>query len=48
LYAHLNNDEAAEAHRALAESHILKIADSFLREEPLRAIFLAADPCVAF
>jgi tetratricopeptide (TPR) repeat protein len=38
------DEQAAETHRSLAEGHILTIANSFLPEEPLREIFLAAGP----
>jgi len=36
--------EAAEAHRARAETHLLAIANSFAPDEPLRQSFLAAAP----
>jgi len=36
--------EAAEAHRARAETHLLAIANSFAPGEPLRQSFLAAAP----
>ena len=39
-----DNDKAAETHRKCAETCILKIADSFALDEPLRATFLAAAP----
>jgi DNA-binding winged helix-turn-helix (wHTH) protein/tetratricopeptide (TPR) repeat protein len=44
LYRRLKNDEAAEAHRARAESVILTLANSFDGDEPLRHTFLAAAP----
>jgi len=44
LRAHAGELETAEVHRERAESCILKIADSFAPEEPLRATFLAAVP----
>jgi len=39
-----NNQEAAEKHRAEAESGILAIANSFAADEQLRDIFLSAEP----
>ena len=39
-----DNQEAAEWHRTEAENGILAIADSFAADEPLRDIFLAAEP----
>ena len=39
-----NNDESAERHRARAEAEIRALALSFPEQEPLRSIFLAADP----
>jgi DNA-binding winged helix-turn-helix (wHTH) protein/tetratricopeptide (TPR) repeat protein len=44
LYLHAADEETAQTHRALAESHILTIANSFSSGEPLREIFLTADP----
>ena len=44
LNQHAKNDKAAETHRKLAESCILKIANSFEPDEPLRATFLATAP----
>jgi hypothetical protein len=44
LYLHTKDDKAAEANRERAEACILKIADSFARDEPLRASFLSASP----
>jgi len=44
LYQHTKNEKAAEMHRIRAEACILKIANSFAPEEPLRATFLAAAP----
>jgi len=44
LYLHANDEQAAETHRSLAQGYILTIANSFLPEEPLREIFLAAGP----
>jgi len=44
LYRRLKNDEAAEAHRAQAESIILTLSNSFDGDEPLRHSFLAAAP----
>jgi hypothetical protein len=38
------NQEEGEKHRAEAENGILAIANSFAADEPLRKIFLAADP----
>jgi len=40
----MKNAKAAETHRKRAEACILKIANSFAADEPLRATFLAADP----
>jgi hypothetical protein len=39
-----NKQEAAEKHRAEAKSGILAIASSFAADEPLREIFLSAEP----
>ena len=44
FYRLQKNDQLAERHRALAEAGIHAIAGSFPEQEPLRAIFLAADP----
>src|SRR5262249_35930931 len=44
LYLQTKDVQAAEAHRSLAEGHILTIANSFSPDEPLREIFLAAGP----
>jgi hypothetical protein len=44
LYLYTRDDKAAEASRERAEACILKIADSFARDEPLRASFLSASP----
>src|SRR5262249_7331864 len=44
LYRQLKNDEAAETHRAQAESVILTLASSFEPDEPLRQSFLTAGP----
>ncbi len=44
FYQQTNNQKAAETHRKRAEACILKIANSFPPEEPLRATFLAAAP----
>jgi tetratricopeptide (TPR) repeat protein len=44
FYQQTKNPKAAEAHRKRAEACILKIANSFAPEEPLRATFLAAAP----
>src|SRR5712664_3497315 len=46
LYLHAKDDKPAEASRGRAEACILKIANSFARDEPLRASFLSA-PAVA-
>jgi DNA-binding winged helix-turn-helix (wHTH) protein/tetratricopeptide (TPR) repeat protein len=43
MYRHAKNKKSAETHRKHAETCILKIANSFAPEEPLRATFLAAD-----
>lgn len=42
FYQQVKNEKTAEMHRKRAELCILKIANSFSPEEPLRAIFLAA------
>jgi tetratricopeptide (TPR) repeat protein len=44
LYRLQKNDESAERHRAQAETGIHTLARSFPEQEPLCAIFLAADP----
>jgi DNA-binding winged helix-turn-helix (wHTH) protein/tetratricopeptide (TPR) repeat protein len=44
LYSQLKKDKAAEAHRKRAEAQILKLVNSLMPEEPLRATFLAAVP----
>jgi len=44
FYLQAKNEKAAETHRKRAEACILKIANSFAPEEPLRATFLAAAP----
>jgi len=44
LYRHARDHKKAETHRERAEACILKIANSFEPEEPLRATFLAAAP----
>ncbi|HTA60734.1 MAG TPA: AAA family ATPase [Candidatus Baltobacteraceae bacterium] len=44
FYLQAKNENAAEIHRKRAESCILKIANSFAPDEPLRATFLAAAP----
>jgi DNA-binding winged helix-turn-helix (wHTH) protein/tetratricopeptide (TPR) repeat protein len=44
FYLQAKNEKAAETHRKRAESCILKIANSFAPDEPLRATFLAAAP----
>jgi hypothetical protein len=44
LYLHARDDKPAEANRERAEACILKIANSFARDEPLRASFLSAPP----
>ena len=44
LYLQLKEDKAAEMNRERAETCILKIANSFEPDEPLRATFLAAAP----
>jgi hypothetical protein len=44
LYLHSRDDKPAEANRERAEACILKIANSFARDEPLRASFLSALP----
>src|SRR6267378_2307251 len=46
FYRHTKEDKPAEASRGRAEACILKIANSFARDEPLRASFLSA-PAVA-
>ena len=44
FYRLQKDDESAERHRAQAEAGIYTLARSFPDQEPLRAIFLAADP----
>ena len=44
VFRHAKDRKNAENHRNLAEACILKIADSFSPEEPLRAKFLGAGP----
>jgi tetratricopeptide (TPR) repeat protein len=44
LYRHLKEHKKAETSRERAEACILKIANSFAPDEPLRATFLAAAP----
>ena len=44
LYQRLKEHKTAETNRQRAEASILKIADSFDSDEPLRATFLAATP----
>jgi tetratricopeptide (TPR) repeat protein len=44
LYRHAKDKEAAERHLARAEACILKIANSFANDEPLRESFLSARP----
>jgi DNA-binding winged helix-turn-helix (wHTH) protein/tetratricopeptide (TPR) repeat protein len=44
LYQHVNENSKAEMHRACSEQLILKIANSFASDEPLRATFLSAEP----
>jgi tetratricopeptide (TPR) repeat protein len=44
FYQQAGNEKAAETHRKRAENCVLKIANSFAPEEPLRATFLAAAP----
>ena len=44
LYRQAKNDTAAEAHRARAEAIILRLANSFAPEDPVRDAFLAAAP----
>src|SRR5262245_8030551 len=44
LCRRLHDDDAAGAHRARAESVILRLANSFDADEPLRRSFLAAEP----
>ena len=44
FYWHAKNDAVAERNRAVAEAHILAIADSFTRDDPLRRSFLSAPP----
>jgi len=44
FYRQSKNEKGAEMHRKRAEARILKIANSFALEEPLRATFLTAAP----
>ena len=44
LYQHTHDDKTAEMNRACAEAYILKIANSFAEDEPLRKSFLTAAP----
>ncbi len=44
LYQSVKEHKTAETNRERAETCILKIANSFLSDEPLRATFLAASP----
>ncbi len=44
LYQRVKEDKTAETNRERAETCILKIANSFAPDEPLRATFLAAAP----
>jgi DNA-binding winged helix-turn-helix (wHTH) protein/tetratricopeptide (TPR) repeat protein len=44
LYRHIKEHKTAETNRKRAETCILKIANSFAADEPLRATFLAAAP----
>jgi DNA-binding winged helix-turn-helix (wHTH) protein/tetratricopeptide (TPR) repeat protein len=44
LYRHARNEAAAESNRALAETHILAVANSFASNDPLRKSFLSAPP----
>jgi tetratricopeptide (TPR) repeat protein len=44
FYEHVKEHDGAETHRERADACILKIADSFEADEPLRATFLAAAP----
>jgi DNA-binding winged helix-turn-helix (wHTH) protein/tetratricopeptide (TPR) repeat protein len=44
IYQHANERKAAETYRDRAQASILKIANSFAPDEPLRATFLAAAP----
>jgi DNA-binding winged helix-turn-helix (wHTH) protein/tetratricopeptide (TPR) repeat protein len=44
FYQHRKNEAAAERNRALAEAHILSIANSFTSNDPLRRSFLSALP----
>ena len=42
FYRYAKNEAAAECNRALAETHILAIANSFTNDDPLRRSFLSA------
>jgi DNA-binding winged helix-turn-helix (wHTH) protein/tetratricopeptide (TPR) repeat protein len=44
MYCHVKESKAAETNRQRAKTCILKIADSFAPDEPLRATFLGAAP----
>ena len=44
FYRHAKNEAAAERNRALAETHILAIGNSFTSDDPLRRSFLSAAP----
>jgi DNA-binding winged helix-turn-helix (wHTH) protein len=46
LYLHARDDKPAEANRERAEACIIRIANSFARDEPMRASFLSA-PSIA-
>jgi tetratricopeptide (TPR) repeat protein len=43
-YRYAKNEEASERNRALAEAHIVAIANSFISDDPLRESFLSAPP----
>jgi hypothetical protein len=42
LFRHREDDKRAETHRAKAAAYILKLANSFAQDEPLRTSFLGA------
>jgi hypothetical protein len=44
FYKHVKEHKTAQTNRERAETSILKIANSFAPDEPLRATFLAAAP----
>jgi DNA-binding winged helix-turn-helix (wHTH) protein/tetratricopeptide (TPR) repeat protein len=44
FYQHAKNEEASDRNRALAEAHIVAIANSFISDDPLRESFLSAPP----